>query len=226
MAVVMKSDEAKAAILRGEAPDGLTVEGYLSFGPIQFPAPKPYTTFTHLPDNLTVGRLEISRCANFRAWPKGLHCKTLIVTDCPVANLPDDIVVEDSLHLQSCDNITNLPAISLRELALQTMAGISRLPVGLRVTETLNVSRCPKLVSLPAGLRLKSLIIAQCEWLYQLPFDFETRKTYPAFLARARIAACGHPCESTHPLWLRWAYPIASGSSGDQAICPERLHAT
>ena len=115
MAVVMKTDEAKAAILRGEAPDGLTVEGYLSFGSRW--DSQPEVRLTHLPDDLTVETLEITYCPNFRVWPIGLHCKTLRVHYCPVSNLLGDIVVENKLFLEGCDAITDLPVLSLRELS-------------------------------------------------------------------------------------------------------------
>ena len=107
MATVMTAEEAKYAILQGEAPAGLTVAGWLSFDPTNYY--EQNTTFTWLPDNLTVDQLSIRRCANFRLWPKGLRCKTLTVEECPVASFPDDLLVSDSLDLRSCHNITSIP---------------------------------------------------------------------------------------------------------------------
>ncbi|HEY7020277.1 MAG TPA: hypothetical protein VH349_04105 [Ktedonobacterales bacterium] len=172
MAIVMTAEEAKAAILHGVAPEGLVVEalGWLSFGPIQYPG-KDHT-FTRLPDKLTVPRLEIHDCANFHSWPKGLRCEKLLIADCPITDMPEDLIVEESLDLRGCDNITRLTEnMSLKALHLQNMTRLVRFPATLTVTERLSVKHCPHLERLPAGLKLISLTVFACEQLTNLPTD-------------------------------------------------------
>ena len=79
----MKATEARQAILRGEAPKGLTIEGSLHF----------YKDLTWLPDDLTAGMIYIQHATSLKALPKGLRCTSLHLWDSPIAELPDDLVV-------------------------------------------------------------------------------------------------------------------------------------
>src|SRR5689334_1796492 len=98
MATVMKATEARQAILRGEAPKGLTVEGSLHF----------YKDLKWLPNNLTVSYMYIQN-AELTRLPRGLRCSNLHIWGSQIAELPDDLIVEESLDLHDCPNITRLP---------------------------------------------------------------------------------------------------------------------
>jgi hypothetical protein len=166
MATVMNAGEAKAAILCGEAPAGLVVEGSLHF----------YKDLTWLPDNLSVGLIYIQHAA-LTVLPKGLRCTSLHLWDSKVAELPDDLAVAEYLDLHECPNIARLPeGLRLRWLTVQNLASLTRLPDDLQVTKSLRVTACPQLEELPASLDVEWLSVEDNERLTGLPDDLEVEE--------------------------------------------------
>jgi hypothetical protein len=160
----MKAGEAREAILRGEAPAGLVVEGSLHF----------YGNLTRLPDNLTVSMIYIQNCPDLKTLPLGLRCSLLDLTRSSISELPDDFEVTDMLDLDDCPNITRLPTgLHLNWLRLRKMNSLARLPDDIEVTNSLSIDHCPVLEKLPTHLRLHWLLIQDSERLPGLPDDLQ-----------------------------------------------------
>jgi uncharacterized protein DUF6745 len=165
VATIMKSGEAREAILRGEAPAGLVVEGSLHL----------YKDLKWLPDDLTVPSMYLQN-TSLTTLPKGLRCPNLHIWNSQITELPDDLVVEDALDLHDCPNITQLPAgLRLRWLTLQNLASLAQLPEDLQVVQSLRVSQCPQLQGLPAHSHVKWLSVASSERLPGLPTDMQVK---------------------------------------------------
>jgi hypothetical protein len=159
----MNANQAREAILRGEATAGLTVEGSLHF----------YRDLKWLPEDLTVSWMYLQQPA-LTALPKGLRCSNLYLSTSSIADLPDDMEVDDTLDLQNCPNITRLPAgLRLHWLILRNMEGLARLPDDLEVTNSLTIQHCPLLETLPSHLRLRWLLVEYSERLPGLPDDLQ-----------------------------------------------------
>src|SRR5579885_3498203 len=96
VATIMKPEQASEAILRGVAPDGLIVDGELSFS-TYYQRSKQSAPLTRLPDDLQVGKLHLRGCGDLRALPKRLRCEQLEIYDSAITWLPADLQVSNSL---------------------------------------------------------------------------------------------------------------------------------
>ncbi len=171
MTTIMKADRAKQAILRGEAPDDLRVEGRLYF----------YNeTLRRLPTNWQVDSLSITGCGPLRTPPSSLRCGSLSITDSAITYLPPDLQVSDTLTLKRCPYLKTLTVGSVRRLSLRECNGLVRLPDGARITEELDVVDCKALVYLPDGLRLHTLSLAGTLGVRILPPDLQVSQRLTA----------------------------------------------
>jgi hypothetical protein len=165
----MTPERAHEAILRGVAPDGLIVEGDLSFSPYREQVP-----LRHLPANLQVHTLELRGCGDLRALPKGLRCRHLSIRDSALAWLPKDLEVSESLKLTSCFYLKSLPfGLKTRQITLKDCKRLTHLPSTLHLTRDLAVTGCENLQYLPTQLILRSLDISGSVRMVTLPFDLQ-----------------------------------------------------
>ncbi len=166
----MTPEQAQAAILAGNAPRGIRVEGNLAFW--------SSSDLTHLPDDIHVDRLTLGGVGNLRALPRRLRCDELIITDSGLTWLPDDLQVRTRLSLTRCPYIRTLPhELKTRHLELSACDGIKYLPSGIKVAESLVIDRCPQLDALPAKLRLRRLEVSECEGIRSIPSDIQVTRS-------------------------------------------------
>jgi hypothetical protein len=135
----MSPHDARAAILAGTAPDGLTVDGWLDL--------VDCTGLTALPDGLTVGGwLHLAGCTGLTALPDGLTVGgSLHLVDCTgLTALPDGLTVGGWLHLAGCTGLTALPdGLTVGgSLHLVDCTGLTALPDGLTVGGCLDLEVC------------------------------------------------------------------------------------
>src|SRR5215469_14226566 len=169
MSETLKPEQAREAILRGTAPEGLIVDGDLSFSPYRDEMP-----LRRLPANLQVHTLQLQGCGELRALPKGLTCQHLSVRDSAVAWLPTDLQVSESLNLNSCYYLKALPfGLKTRHISLKDCKRLTRLPSDLRFTESLAVTGCENLQYLPTQLHLRLLDISGSVKIASLPSDLQ-----------------------------------------------------
>jgi hypothetical protein len=132
----LKAHEARPLILRGEAPDGLEVEGslFIRFFNEKAPTNAEGALPLALPKNLTVhGGLDLWGC-------KSLH------------RLPSGMTIEGTLDLAYCTALTSIPAdLKVGFLILTGCTGIHDLPEGLTVSERIELAGS-QIRSLPARL--------------------------------------------------------------------------
>jgi hypothetical protein len=105
----MSPHGARAAILAGTAPDGLTVHGWLNLGGC--------TGLTALPDGLTVGGwLHLGGCTGLTALPDGLTVGgPLDLHGCTgLTALPDGLTVGGPLDLHGCTGLPHIYADTAR----------------------------------------------------------------------------------------------------------------
>src|SRR5215469_13039065 len=121
----MTPEQARAAIIAGTAPNGLHVDGALSFYTSWGKEPR----LTRLPDDLYVKSLYLSNQGDLRALPKGLRCDDLTIADSLFVYLPADLQVRDSLSLVNCPYLATLPYnFTVRSLRLDRCGALRRLP--------------------------------------------------------------------------------------------------
>ncbi|HUY78509.1 MAG TPA: hypothetical protein VMV29_17185 [Ktedonobacterales bacterium] len=172
MTTVMKAEQAKQAILRGEAPDDLRVEGKLYF----------YNdTLKRLPVNWQVDSLSITGCGPLRTLPAGLRCASLSMTDSAITHLPPDLQVSEELCLTRCPYLKTLTlGAPVRRLRLRNCKSLVRLPTGAHITEELVIQDCQALAYLPDGLYLRALLLAGTLALSVLPADLQVTQQLAA----------------------------------------------
>jgi len=179
VATIMKPEQASEAILRGVAPDGLIVDGELSFS-TYYQRSKQSAPLTRLPDDLQVGKLHLRGCGDLRALPKRLRCEQLEIYDSAITWLPADLQVSNSLTLDSCYYLKSLPyGLKTRHLTLRRCQRLTRLPYGLQVTENLSVTACENLEYLPSQLSLRALDISGSK-IIALPADLRVTQSITA----------------------------------------------
>lgn len=138
---LLDPEVAHSTILSGDAPDGLEVEGVLTFAGEK--------GLRRLPAGLKVRRLRLHDCPNLGALPEGLRVRHLEVRNCPrVTTLPEGLRCYE---------------IEARESSLV------ELPDGLRVDFRLDLRDSRRLAHLPAGLTVGSLVLRGCTALEELP---------------------------------------------------------
>jgi hypothetical protein len=183
----IEAKQAARMILDGVAPDGLRVQGALSFA--------NNSKLTHLPDYLSVDVLDVSGCVNLRELPSHLQVRRLNVSGCS--------------SLQELPQGLHCYALEAREVLWTT------LPDYLRVDGRLDLSGCVLLESLPQGLKTGSLLLTGCVALESLPENFEVSfldlagcsslQSWPqnASVQVGRLNMAGCTLLRSLPSWLR-----------------------
>ena len=103
MKPILSRLEARAMILAGDAPDGLSVDGSLDFY---------CESMTTLPEDLTVGgNLFLHHCQSLKALPENLSVGgNLHLDGCKaIKELPDNLAVGGYISLCGCKSLTALP---------------------------------------------------------------------------------------------------------------------
>jgi len=104
----------------------------------------------HLPSSLRVlYHLSIARCPELRELPKGLHPRTLSISDC--ARLRHaDIVVEKDATIQCCPVLETVPRLAnARRLLLISCPRVHGLPSDMHLRTQLFISKCDSLEEIP-----------------------------------------------------------------------------
>jgi hypothetical protein len=135
------ADDIRKQILSGTAPGGLRVSGKLSFS--------EHTNLTAVPEDLTVGWLDLTGCTRLASLPRSLHARRLTLQG-----------RWDPSHL--------LHGLRCYHLELQETT-IESLPADMQVEHRLDLSNCTSLRSLPEGLKVGSLVLQNCTSLEHLP---------------------------------------------------------
>jgi hypothetical protein len=183
-----KATDGLAEMIRNRtAPAGLNVPGKLSLA--------NDLKIEWLPDDLSVGWLDLTGCRNLKSLPRGLKarrltlagpgwdprplldglsCYHLELQGTSIVDLPDDLRVEFRLDLEGC-------------------AALERLPESLSVG-SLNVRNCSSLQSLPEGLRCYFLDLSGCTSVDHWPRE--------ASVSVGRLAMRGCLQLRSLPSWL------------------------
>jgi hypothetical protein len=140
------TDAVIQQIRTGTAPSGVTVRGKLSLA--------GDANLQSLPEDLTVGWLELSNCVGLKSLPRGLKARRI------------------TLAGQGWDPTHLLAGLRCYHLELQNSA-IQRLPDDLSVEYQLDLEGCVALESLPDGLKVGCLNLRGCTSLRELPEDLE-----------------------------------------------------
>jgi hypothetical protein len=165
----MTSEQASAAILAGNAPSGLRVDGALSFYTAWGKQPR----LIRLPDDLEVTSLTLSGQGDLRALPRGLRCDELTIKNSALNYLPADLQIRESLRLTYCPYLTALPyGLSLRQLELDHCDHLKRLPTGIQISDSLAITNCARLETLPNQLAALRVRIADCPEIRHIPADY------------------------------------------------------
>jgi hypothetical protein len=153
--------EARKALLKGNAPDDMRVNGDLNLSE---------TNITHLPKNLRCFKLNIDTCTYLQTIPSGLNCFELSARDLFITQLPS-IEVGYKLDLSGCHNLTKLPDdLEVGTLILRGCTSLETLPRGITVN-FLDVTSCTALTSLAdvGEIRGGRLLARGCDRLEKLP---------------------------------------------------------
>lgn len=135
------TEDIRGQILAGTAAAGLRVTGTLDLS--------NQPSLQYLPEDLSVGCLNVSGCINLKAFPKSLHARRVALQG-----------RWDPSHL--------LSGLSCFQLDLQDTT-VTELPGDLRVEHRVDLSNCTSLRSLPGGLKVGSLMLQNCTSLEALP---------------------------------------------------------
>lgn len=186
----LSADAARARILAGTAPDGITLQERLSFA--------GEAGLRGLPERLTVRSLDLSECRNLVALPAGLRCGELILRRTNIEQLPSDLSVQFRVDAQECRQLRTVPPLRVDRLILRGCTALEELPVGLVVRQldlrhclnfsrfpetiskldTLDVSGCANLTELPEGLGVKSWIDIAGSGLKALPWSLRSTRIH------------------------------------------------
>ena len=170
-ATTLSVQEARELILKGAAPENLSVQGHLKLS--------NQNELTTLPENLNVTRLTLDGCSSLQELPRGLHCYELSLANTSIRALPDDLNVEYRLDLSNCGLLEELPAgLKVSSLVLRGCVSLQALPEGLEVC-FLNLTGCTGLTRFPTHGSIQSgwLIARGCSQLQELP-SWLTRLSY------------------------------------------------
>lgn len=160
MTIKMDATAAYWAILRGNAPNGLVVDGDLAFDRLG----------RYLPEDLQVRGLDLIGIPWLYHLSSGLRCEYLTLRDLPLVALPEDLSVEH-LDIERCTQLERLPAtLAVKSLTVRDCLLLTALPECPKLGY-LNISGCSGLRDWPAtGPEfLGSLIMAGCTGLRALP---------------------------------------------------------
>jgi hypothetical protein len=174
--------QARALILAGRAPRGLTVAGHLDLSGRPELVDLPTLTadsldlsgctgLRALPAGLAVGRLCLNGCTALGELPAGLRLYQLEMRQTRVRALPDDLRVGYRLDLSDCVELEALPpGLSVGTLILRGCESLAALPEGLE-TCFLDISGCARLAGWPrrGSLRIGRLVAQGCTGLTELP---------------------------------------------------------
>lgn len=159
----LSAEQAKQLILKGNAPEGLTVEGHLNL--------TNQARLTSLPRGLTVKRLTLDGCSSLETLPEGLHCYELSLQTTPIRTLPADIQVDYRLDLSNCDMLVALPGgLKVGSLILRGCTSLRTLPENLDVF-FLDMTGCVSLTGFPerGPARMGRLNLRGCTRIRSLP---------------------------------------------------------
>jgi hypothetical protein len=169
-----------------------------------------------LPDDLAVGRLDVSGCSELRQLPEHLRCFELTMANTRVHALPAGLQVTNRLDLTGCTELETLPEhLAIGTLILRDCTALQALPEGLRV-HFLDLSGCAQLTEWPrqASVRIGRLSLRGCTQL----------KTLPAWLtqvAQLDVSGCVNLCSLPETLTVTsWIDVAHSGINN----LPEQLH--
>lgn len=175
--------DVRDLILRGRAPDGLTVRGHLNLAhqpalrslPANLSATSidlsGCTGLAALPDGLRASRLVLDGCTALRALPAGLRCFELSLHNTRLRALPADLQVANRLDLSGCAELEALPAnLTVGTLILRECTALGTLPEGLDV-HFLDLEGCTRLAAWPraASVQIGRLNARGCVRLATLP---------------------------------------------------------
>jgi hypothetical protein len=179
-----RSDEIQRMIRAGSAPPGLAVAGKLSF--------EGDRSLGTLPENLTVGWLDLTGCTGLESLPAGLtarrltlagawdpsrllagglKCYQLDLQNTLIKTLPADLCVEYRLDLEGCTALESLPhGLKVGCLDLRGCSALGGLPEGLDFY-FLDISGCTSLQGWPADARVSvgRFAARSCTQLQGLP---------------------------------------------------------
>lgn len=124
---------------------------------------------TRLPDNLTVGSLNLKDCVALKELPKGLNVTFLDIEGCSsLRKLPEDLTLNGGrLNARDCYWLSTLPE-NLGDVAELDLAGclnLARLPDGLNITSWIDIAGT-SITELPerfdhVGLRWRGVAISR-----------------------------------------------------------------
>src|SRR6185437_7878854 len=134
-------ENARVSILNRSALAGITVAGKIDFS--------QNTSLQWLPDDLSVGWLDLSNCESLPSLPKGLNVRRLTLEG-------------------RWDPSRLLTGLKCFQLDLSGSL-IERLPDNLQVDHRLDLTGCTCLRELPRGLKVGSLVLRDCTSLQSLP---------------------------------------------------------
>jgi hypothetical protein len=136
-------DAARRQILSGRAWQPMRIAGSLNLANA--------VAIRSLPGRLVADVIDLSGCQNLHALPAGIRCRTLILRQSGVANLPAGMEVTDRIDAAGCRRLRSVGAYRIRELTLRGCLALESLPNGLQA-RILDVSRCPLLAGLPVSV--------------------------------------------------------------------------
>jgi hypothetical protein len=201
----MTAGQARAAVLKGDAPRGLHVRGTLDLRGVTVPCV--------LPEDLSAWTLKLNDLPWLRALPARLHCQVLELRNAAVESLPDDLRVELRLDLQGCTALESLPpGLTVGALNLRGCTGLRELPEGLECSY-LDVVGCSALRRFPerGEIRIGNVLARDCPALTELP-PWLTR------VAQLDVSGCVHI--KSLPPGLRVSSWIDVGKSGLRELPP------
>lgn len=195
---VWSADAARESILSGNPPARMRVSGALRL------ANTP--RLRALPRRLSVPHLDVSECQQFRWLPQRLRCQTLEMRRTAVENLPPTLLGVVHLDARQCRRLWQLTPISCTTLLLSGAESLERVPEGMRA-RSVSLADCPRLIDLPASLAksVEHLDLSNCASLLTLPDSFAELKTL-------NLRGCQHLFELPEGLRVKsWIEVSGSG---------------
>jgi hypothetical protein len=179
----MLSSEAEDLILKGKAPAGLRISGFIDLSGKnqlrELPADLTVDVLSvancrelkALPPGLKVRRLTLDNCASLTSLPPDLKCAELQWHNCHWEEWPEGISIKNSLDLSSSPFLESLPeALSVAKLRLNDCVSVTSLPENIS-TCFLEMRGCRGFRTWPkhGSIDIGRIILRDCIQLRELP---------------------------------------------------------
>ena len=222
-------DEAYTLLAAGTAPEGLRVDGSLSYAaasidwtgqrvlPLDAPARPLPAAF---PARMSVDLLDLTG-SEIRDLPPGLKAYELLLSDTPIEMLPVGLQVRSRLELLLCNRLQSLPAgLKAGSLNLRGCTELRRLPENMDVG-FLDLRGCHAFEGWPqmANIRGGRLLLGGCTALRELP-------NYLQRLSALDVSDCVNLTSLPDQLVVTGWIDIAHSGLRDESALPPGLRTT